>query len=169
MRFMSSTNTRTLHWMIAVFVILALATGKAATFAAPADIDLLRLHLAFGFLAGLLSVLRLAVWFTAGPPPSVYAVSSGGLKLISKLAHGLLRLTPVILLASGIGTLVISGSLGLILAGIVPDPEVLAKVPPRNLHHLAANILMALLGLHVAAAIWHRLAGHQVRPETPAQ
>ncbi|QDG75567.1 cytochrome b [Labrenzia sp. PHM005] len=154
-------NPRTLHWLIAASIGLALATGHAMTFPDQINITLLRLHLGFGFLGGVLALVRLAIWFVAGPPPRVFAEQAAVLEIGSKLVHGLLRLVPIVLLVSGAGMLVVSGAAPLILAGTAPDPAQLAQVPPRNLHHLAAAILLFLIVLHSGAALWHWLAGHK--------
>lgn len=160
---MAKSRSRVLHWGVAILVMISLASGHAVTFLDQPDINLLRLHLGFGGLAGLFSVLRLVLWFQSGPPPGVFSAQSQMLRSTTKAVHGLLRLTPIVLLASGIGMLVVSGAAHRIFAGTAPDPQMLANVPPRNLHHLAAAILLFLIAGHSGAALWHWLAGHSLK------
>jgi cytochrome b subunit of formate dehydrogenase len=67
------SKNRTLHWLIAVFVALALATGYGAQQIPSLSGEFLRVHLAAGLLAGLLSLVRLAVWLVAGEQASTLA------------------------------------------------------------------------------------------------
>lgn len=163
------TNSRSRHWLIAVFIGLALASGKAATFSEPSNAVLLQLHLGFGLLAGSFAVFRLFIWFKAGSPPAVHPVQSPAVRKLSNTAHGLLRFLPVILFVSGIGMLFISDTVGLILQGVVPPPETMAQIPPRNLHHAAAAVLLALIALHSVAAFMHWLLGFKGPPNQPAK
>ena len=152
------SKTRTLHWLIAVFVALALATGYMAQQIPSMSGEFLRIHLAAGLLAGLLSLVRLAVWLVAGGQASTIGHQSKGIHWAAKMVHGFLSVLPVILLVSGVGMLVLTGAAPEILSGNTPDPELLAQAPPQSLHHRAAFALFVLITGHIAAAIWHRQA-----------
>ncbi|MCV0426044.1 MAG: cytochrome b/b6 domain-containing protein, partial [Roseibium sp.] len=145
-----------LHWLIAFCVLAALASGYAATRPSDFAISVLQVHLVFGLSAGLFSLIRILIWLAKGPPPPVFHASSRFQSLASGLVHGLLRLLPLVLLASGLGMVVLSGSLSAISNGTLPNLTGFTDLPPRNLHHAAALTLLFLTGLHIAAALWHR-------------
>lgn len=152
------SKTRTLHWLIAVFVALALATGYMAQQIPSMSGEFLRIHLAAGLLAGLLSLVRLTVFLVARGQASTIGLQSKGIHWAAKMVHGFLRVLPVILLVSGVGMLVLTGAAPEILSGNTPDPDLLAQAPPQSLHHRAAFALFVLMTAHIAAAIWHMLA-----------
>jgi len=150
-------GSRRLHWLIAGLALAALGSGFALTWPGAFSPVLLRSHLAFGAAAGLLSLARVLVWFTAGAPAPV--VETGG-RLQARLAkgvHALLRLVPLLLLVSGAGMLALSGAFGAIAGGTLASLAPFQDLPPRNLHHTAAFLLAGLIGLHGLAALWHRL------------
>ncbi|WP_395175410.1 cytochrome b/b6 domain-containing protein [Roseibium alexandrii] len=158
MKVRAVSKNRTLHWLIAVFVALALASGYGAQQIQSFSGEFLRVHLAAGLLAGLLSLVRLAIWLVAGGQASTLARQSKGIDWAIKTVHGFLRVLPVVLLVSGVGMLGLTGAAPEILSGNSPDPELLAQTPPQSLHHRAAFALLILMTGHIAAAIWHRLA-----------
>ncbi len=149
------TGNRLLHWTIAVLTISALATGYALTNNEPFSPNLLRTHLGLGLSAGLLALVRTIFWLAKGTPQPVFAVHSGLQQAIGKGVHAALRLVPLLLLVSGIGMIVISGSLEKIANGTLPGLAAFAGLPPAGLHHAAALLLAALIGLHGLAALWH--------------
>ncbi|MES0883612.1 cytochrome b/b6 domain-containing protein [Roseibium sp. SCP14] len=162
MRISGSGVTRTLHWIIAACILAVLGSGYAATRSPVFALPVLQIHLTFGLSAGLLSLVRVMIWFTKGAPQPVFPVTSRLQFLASKLVHGLLRLLPLILLASGLGMILLSDSLDAITDGTLTGLTAFSDVPPRNLHHAAALLLLLLTGLHIAAALWHssRKAGY---------
>lgn len=151
----SFTFSRTLHWIIAMLVIAALASGYAMTSTDTFLLPLLQVHLAFGILAGLLTLFRVLIWFTRGAPPHIFAVSSRLQKIAGNQVHGLLRLVPLALPASGAAMVALSGSFPAILDGSLAGLAVFQQLPPRNLHHMMAFLLAILVFLHVGAAYWH--------------
>ena len=148
---------RTLHWLIALCVPAALGSGFALTRSPDFVLPILRLHLAFGLSAGLLSLIRVLFWLLIGAPPPVFPAISRLQSLASSLVHGLLRLLPLILLVSGVGMIVLSGASSRLADGSLASLTVFADLPPRNLHHATALFLLLLTGLHGAAALWHWL------------
>ncbi|WP_281926641.1 cytochrome b [Roseibium album] len=146
---------RLMHWVIAVLVLAALASGFAMTRTEPFSLALLQAHLGCGIAAGLLTLLRVLIWFKRGAPQPIYPVSSRLQKVVSRIVHGLLRLVPLALLASGVGMIAFSGAFPSIREGTLQGLVAFQDLPPRNLHHMAALLLAALTALHVGAAIWH--------------
>lgn len=155
---------RVLHWLIAACVLAALGSGFATTRSPAFALPVLQAHLAFGLSAGLLSLVRVLIWFAKGPPQPVFHATSKLQFLASKLIHILLRLLPLILLISGLGMIFLSGSLEAIANGTLAGLTAFSNLPPRNPHHVAALLLLVLTGLHIAAALWHSLHRAQREP-----
>ncbi|MEE4012809.1 cytochrome b/b6 domain-containing protein [Roseibium sp. FZY0029] len=150
-----TSSIRLLHWTIAGLTIGALVTGFTLTNTDPFSPYLLKTHLALGLSAGVLALVRTILWLTKGAPASVVAFQSALQQALGKSVHAALRLVPLLLLISGIGMIVISGSLETIANGTFPGLEAFVGLPPAGLHHAAALLLAALIGLHSLAALWH--------------
>ena len=148
---------RILHWSIAGLVLGALASGYAITREEGFSLALLRVHLALGAAAGGLTLIRVMLWMTKGAPESVFVLTSRIEVAASRIVHITLRLMPLLLLASGIGMLVVSGKAEALLDGTLSGLSAFETLPPRKLHHAAAFLLAALTLLHALAAIKHRL------------
>lgn len=147
--------SRTQHWTIAACVLGALVTGYVMTRSGSFSLPLLQVHLGAGALAGLLSIARVLIWIVWGAPPPVYQAASRIQGVASRLVHGLLRLVPLALLASGAAMIALSGTLPSITGGSLTGITAFENLPPRNLHHAAALLLAVLIGLHAGAAVWH--------------
>jgi len=147
--------SRIAHWIIAGAVFAALLSGFAMTRSDAFSLTLLQAHIAFGAVAGLFSLIRVLSWVARGAPARIYPVSSRVQALASSAVHAALRLVPLALLASGAGMIALSGSFPEITAGTFSGLAVFETLPPRNMHHLAASLLLGLIGLHVTAALWH--------------
>lgn len=142
-----------LHWSIAVLIVVALASGFAADVAGPSGHGALQVHVLAGGLAGVMTIVRLVWWWAFDSKPARH---DGGLKRIAAtIVHGLLVLLPLVMLASGIGMLTQSGALAQLFggaAGALPDFE---QIRPRRPHWLGAMLILVLVGVHVAAALYH--------------
>ncbi|TYC69994.1 hypothetical protein FMN63_08735 [Stappia sp. BW2] len=150
-----SSSIRLLHWTIAGLTIGALATGYAMTNSDTFSATLLKSHLGLGLSAGGLALVRTISWIMKGAPAPVFIVKPGFQAVLGRSVHVALRLVPLLLLISGIGMILLSGTLGAIVDGTIPGLGALAGLPPANLHHAAAFLLAALIGLHSLAALWH--------------
>lgn len=76
---------------------------------------------------------------------------------VARVSHVLLYVLPVVLGISGLGLLALSGAAPVMFAraqGALPD---FWRFPPMAVHALTAFALIGLVGLHVAAAIYHQL------------
>jgi len=146
---------RILHWAIAAAVLGALASGYVLTRPGAFSATLLQGHLALGLTAGLLSLLRVLMWILLGAPPTKFQPLSKLQETGARWVHGLLRLVPLVLLASGVGMIALSGSFAAIAEGTLSGLAAFEPLPPRRLHHAAALLLAALVGLHGLAAIGH--------------
>lgn len=164
----SPTRTRydavamSLHWLIAVLLILMLFLGgdlmkgeKAGSVLGPS------LHVSIGSAILVLSVLRLA-WRVFNPPPAYPASMAAWEQLAAKATHLLFYVlligmpltgwlaTPKFLSEEG-------ANMGLTIFGAFPLPGAPnLGLPMKNIHELGSNIGIALLALHVLAALKHQ-------------
>lgn len=150
-----TSGIRLLHWAIAALTIGALATGYAMTNSDTFSVTLLKTHLGLGLSAGGLALVRTITWIMNGTPAPIFIVKPGVQAVLGRSVHVALRLVPLLLLISGVGMILLSGTLGTIADGTFPGLGALAGLPPVNLHHAAALLLAALIGLHGLAALWH--------------
>ena len=75
--------------------------------------------------------------------------------------HYALYVAVILMAASGIGIAVQAGLADIVFRGSgAPLPETFAAFRPRTVHGVLAWVLVALVGLHVAAALFHQLVRH---------
>jgi cytochrome b561 len=147
-----------IHWTSALVIGGALISGfQVAGLVDPASkTALLRLHVLFGALTLALTLARVGWWFADRRPGPV--ADMGWLQArAASGTHLLLYAVLFLMAASGIGMMVLSGA-GAVLSGaeattLLPD---FWSYRPRLPHALGARLLVALLVLHVGAAIHHQ-------------
>ena len=152
--------SKSLHWLIAVLIAVQVVLGGIASDLklSPLKLDLFVWHKSIGMLVLLLVLLRLG-WRLGQPVPRPAEVSPL-LRRLAALTHfllyGLLLLIPL----SG---WVVNSAAGipLKLFWLVPLPDITAaddalKESAAEVHEVAVALLLALLALHVAAALWHQ-------------
>lgn len=155
-----STSTRygavaiTLHWVSAVAIFGLLASGTVMSGVPERVATMLPIHAAVGVLVLLLTLARIAWWLFADRHPAAVAGQPAIQLLLARLVHGLLYVAVLVLAASGIGMLALSGALAALLSG-APLPD-FAGLAPRLAHGLASKLLIGLLVLHVGAALYHQ-------------
>ena len=147
-----------IHWISALAIAGLLVSGfRIASLADPlAKADLLRVHAAIGIAVLVLTLARLSWWLFADRKPAGVPGTPPLQERAAKAVHGLFYVVILGMGASGIGMLVLSGA-GAILylgaPGLMPDFTVFA---PRVPHGLGAFALLALIVLHVGAALYHQ-------------
>ncbi len=146
-----------LHWIVAVLILVALAAGTLVLAPAansdPGKLISFRAHMTIGATVLVLMLVRLVVrWRTAHPPPA----GGGALGLAARLTHWALYGAAIAMALSGI-TLAVTSGLGDAVFGDGPMPPDFAAFPARAAHGALAAVLMALIALHVAAALWHQV------------
>lgn len=163
----SNSYTKTaivLHWMIAALIIGQIIGGKImmAMDPAPAKYELFQLHKSFGLIILILSVLRL-VWRLTHKPPALPEGMKPFERLGAKLSHiGFYVLMIGIPLA---GWILVSASTRKISTKIfktVPWPDFPGvarsegfETLMKDVHEYMAYAAIALLVLHVGAALKH--------------
>jgi cytochrome b561 len=150
-------RTIVLHWLTAALVVGLWILGQTIDFFPKGTPRVMArsLHIGFGVLLGLVLVVRVA-WRSGGgaklPPadPGIMGRAAVGV-------HHLLYALLVVIVVIGLACVWIRGD-NLFDLFTVPafDPSNKAlRHDAVELHGLVANILLAVAGLHAAAALWH--------------
>lgn len=163
---------RLFHWSMALIIIVALAIGVACSVMTPGTSprrELLDIHKSLGMTAGLLILFRIGYRLFRGEP--AYRRSLGRLtRLGARAGHLGLYVLMVALPVTGY---LYSGAGGYSLPwfGVFSWPRLvpLDKGLSRlgfELHGWAGWTMIAVLGVHVAAVLWH---GVVLRDEVPSR
>jgi len=159
-----SFTLRSLHWLMAAFILLAIALGVAALFMTPGTpvrMAVLGLHKSLGITVLVLAVLRVAARLMEKAPP--YASPLG------KLNHALAGIVHLALYAA-MFALPISGYVNseagnhpFTWFGLFTVPDFIAQDKTvqhsaGKAHYLFALLIGAALVAHIAGAYWHALA-----------
>lgn len=150
-----------LHWLLAVLIVAALASGYLVLAATPntdpRKIDSLRLHMAGGMLILALTVLRWIVRLCTARPGAA-ATGQPLLDRSAAITHRAFYVIVVGMAATGFATGLLAGLPEIVFARSgAPLPPDLAVYPTRVIHGALAAVLLALIVWHGLAA-WH----HQV-------
>jgi cytochrome b561 len=153
----------TLHWMSAALIILLIPMGFAMQEAVDdLRVTLYRAHVVLGLAIGLLTLARIVWWAAFDKAPTKDMSAPRFQRVLAVIVHRGLYVAILAAVVSGIGMMVLSGAGQLLFgSGIAPSPGYLMRYPPRIGHEVASKIMIALLVLHVAAALYH----HWVRRE----
>ncbi|MBV8106207.1 MAG: cytochrome b/b6 domain-containing protein, partial [Hyphomicrobiales bacterium] len=73
----------------------------------------------------------------------------------ARVVHILFYIVILGMIASGAGMMALSGAAPVIFGGGAPSLPDFWKYPPRLPHAIGARLLLALLSLHVGAALYH--------------
>ena len=149
-----------LHWLMALMVLVSLAAGGLFLANMPSDSaqKILGLggHMAAGMAIGILLILRLATRLRSRHPPRA---STGNeiLDRIGVLTHwGFYALIAGMVL-TGLASAIGAGLFPIVYSGAADSlPPELSTLPQRAAHGLIALLLLALIALHVAAALFHQ-------------
>lgn len=146
-----------LHWALAFCLIGLLIAGS--TMLAPLANDdpnkllSFRLHMGLGLVTLFLLVLRLAVRLTTHTPPRI-RTGNALVDRLGPLTHWALYILAFAMALSGM-TFARASGLPDAVFGAGPMPDSFAH-PARVVHGIASKLLMALIALHIAAALWHQ-------------
>jgi cytochrome b561 len=152
---------RLIHWTMAVLVLAMLFIGVAmVSTVGSAYPALLKLHRPIGIAILVLAVLRLIVRLATGAPPLPRNLPPVQ-KLAAKASHVFLYAAMIGMPLIGWGMLSAGGypvvlTKGLVLPPILPHDLRLFAVL-RMAHTIVALLFFALILLHLAAALMHRL------------
>jgi cytochrome b561 len=158
---LKSTPTRygsvaiAIHWVSAAAIIALLASGTIMAGAVgEAKRSILPVHATIGTLVLLLTLLRLAWWVWGDKRPQPVGGQPRLQELAARIVHGLLYAGIIVLGASGVATLALSGAIPALLSGS-PLPD-FAGLLPRTTHGIVGKLVIALLIAHIGAALFHQ-------------
>lgn len=149
-----------LHWMVAALIFCAFPIGlyMSDLKLSPLKLQLFSYHKWLGVTVFLMVVIRM-VWRATHTPPAL----PGSIAVWQqRAAHGLHHLLYVLMFAIPVTGWLMSSAKGVptVYLGLIPLPDLLSK--DKELGHLLENIhatlnylMLALLVLHVAAALKH--------------
>lgn len=151
-----SKRTALIHWLVFLLVIAALFLGHELDESKDAaqKISMFPVHFLIGDLVLLLVLLRIYFRKKDGEPAPANA--NPLLNKVAAATHVLLNLSLIAVAVSGIVTAVTSGVIEAIKKGdpnLVPD---FGKVDAKEFHELFIGIMLLLVALHVAAALYHQ-------------
>jgi len=149
-----------LHWALALLIIAALTLGAAVMAkmpnSDPMKIEALRSHMTGGVLILLLMLVRLVVRMTTVHPDRA-STGSPALDRLAWASHRMFYLAVVGMAGSGI-VMALQAGLPTIVFGDGGDlPADFWTFPVRSVHYLVSRLLMGLIALHVAGALYHTL------------
>ncbi len=150
----------TIHWLMALMIILALITGSfllaETPNSDPGKVGMLRSHMTAGIAILLLMIIRLIVRIRTQKP----AHADTGNALLNRAGvwtHWAFYALVIVMAASGIGISVLAGLPPIVFGGSGdPLPVDFSAYPPRFVHGMVANLLVLFVLLHVAAFAWHQ-------------
>jgi cytochrome b561 len=149
----------TLHWLMAVLIIGALAGGffllAATPNTAPVKIDILRLHMAGGMLILFLMIVRLVARISTSKPADLVTGNSTADRIAPVTHYGFYVLI-FLMAGTGYATALLAGLPEIVFAHSgAPLPASFGIFPTRMAHAWLAVLLAGLVVLHVLAALYH--------------
>jgi cytochrome b561 len=149
-----------LHWTLAFLIPAALALGALVMVkipnSDPMKVEALRSHMIGGSLILLLMLIRFLVRATTTHP----AAASTGKKALDWLAwasHRMLYGAVLVMAGSGVVMALQAGLPAIVFGGEGVLPGDFWVFPVRTAHYVASRVLMGLIALHVAGALYHTL------------
>jgi cytochrome b561 len=149
-----------LHWFLAVLIGAALTLGVLVLVkipnSDPMKVEALRGHMAGGVVILLLMLVRLFVRMgTAQPAPAV--PGNPLLGWLAWVSHRALYVVVLAMAGSGLVMALQAGLPAVVFGGRGHLPADFWVLPIRTVHYLLSRLLMALIALHVAGALYHML------------
>jgi cytochrome b561 len=149
-----------LHWLLAALIVAALALGALVMAKIPSSdpmkVEALRGHMVGGALILVLMLVRLLLRVRTTHP----APASTGHPVLDRIAwasHRLFYVLVIAMAASGL-TMALQANLpAIVFSGHGELPPDFWIYNARYLHYGFSRLLMALIGLHIAGALYHTL------------
>ncbi|WP_454622355.1 cytochrome b [Bradyrhizobium cenepequi] len=152
---------RGFHWGLAVAVIGMIAFGWWMNHipARPDRFFYRSIHADIGYVVLLLTLLRL-VWRGVNPTPALPADTSRWHRITARVSHAALYVVAILVAMlgwahSGARTPNYSDWFGLFHVPQITSPDRAAAQAYEVRHIYLAYVLLALIGIHVAAVAWH--------------
>lgn len=142
-----------IHWLSALLIAFLLVTGTLVLADLPNTVQKignLRIHMIIGGLTGFLVIVRIVLRKRLPEPPPVQG------EKLARLGHMALNLVILLLVFSGMMLALQSGTFDAVF-GSGSLPEDFKQFTPRQIHGLASRAAMALIAVHVLAALYHQI------------
>ncbi len=149
-----------LHWLIAIALLFSLGTGMLVLDeipnSSPEKVDALRTHMTAGIVILLLMLIRFGLRLgTARPAPAT--TGNAYLDRLARITHWGFYVLVLVMAGSGIATSLLAGLPNIVFGGSGdPLPESFSIYLPRVVHGAVAGLLLAVVILHAAAALYHQ-------------
>lgn len=146
-----------LHWLLAFLVLGALGFGTVLAHTANTDpnkIEMLQKHMGAGMAILVLMLVRLVVRRRSAHPEKA-STGNPWLDRLAWLSHRLFYVAVLGQAASGLIMALQSGAIGFVYFNQGTLPPDFWAFPVRYLHYGFSRLLIALVALHVAGALYH--------------
>jgi len=148
-----------IHWLSAFLIIFMLFFGMLVLKRLPSDeskLIPLAIHMIIGLTILMITLIRILVR-NMTPKPIPATTGNRMLDIIGVAVHYLLYLGAIGMGISGIGIAVQARLFQSVFERVGPLPQNFYIYPPRIGHGYFALALLALIGLHIAAALYHQI------------
>jgi len=149
-----------LHWLLAILIAAALALAALVMVRLPNDspvkLEALRSHMVGGGLILSLMLVRFAVR-RRSEHPSPATTGNSALDLLAWASHRLLYIAVFAMAGSGLALAIESGLFKIVIGGQGALPPDFWVYPARTVHFAFSRLLMGLIALHIAGALYHTL------------
>lgn len=143
------------HWL-SMLLIVGLAIGGTIMTRidnAAQQTQMYQMHVTVGLVVLVLTIARV-IWVFVDQRPDAPAEMKPAQKRAFSANHLLLYLVIIIMVASGVGMLLLSG-VGLTPAGVTPAG--IENVPPRAVHDVVSKLFMLLFVMHLVGVIVYQV------------
>lgn len=149
-----------LHWLVAVILIVALLMGAIVLDempnSDPEKVNALKGHMTLGISLLVLTVIRLMVR-VATKKPDKMTTENPMLDKVGVAVHYSFYLFIILMASSGLLTAAAAGLPDIVFGGSGdPLPKDFHEFPARIVHGLIGDILILMVLLHVAGALYHQ-------------
>jgi cytochrome b561 len=149
-----------LHWALALLIIASLALGSLVLVKIPNNVPMklegLRSHMIGGVLILIFMLIRLLVRSRTAHPAEATA-GNPFLDRVAWVSHRVLYAAVLGMAASGLIMALQTNLPWILFAGQGSLPADFWVFPIRTVHYLISRLLMALIVLHTAGALYHTL------------
>jgi cytochrome b561 len=147
-----------LHWFLAVLITAALALGALVMAKIPntdpMKVEALRSHMSGGILILVLMLVRLLIRSqTAHPDPAT--AGNPNLDRLAWLSHRAFYVVVLGMAGSGLFMAIQTNLPSAVFTGHGTLPADFWVYPVRTVHYVFSRLLIALIALHVAGALYH--------------
>ena len=147
-----------MHWLMALLLPVALGGGALVLVKIPntdpMKIVALRQHLIGGLLLLSLMLIRLVVRVSTVHPARA-STGSSAFDRVAWLSHRLLYVLVLAQAGSGLYMALQAGLPDIVFGGVGALPADFWIFPVRSVHYVISRLLIALIALHVGAALYH--------------